>query len=153
MLNLAVGIMMFVSGAAATQASSTNTSSAPISTSTPHIVSVTKVETELKETTEDLVREEFSDIPIMVEIARCESQFTQFNKDGSVHRGRINPADVGTFQVNERYHLNESKRMGIDIYTISGNLKYARHLYENEGVSPWSASSPCWGKRIVVARK
>jgi len=153
MLNLAVGIMMFVSGAAATQASSTNTSLAPVSTSTPHIVSVTKVETEIKETTEDLVREEFSDIPIMVEIARCESQFTQFNKDGSILRGRINPADVGAFQVNERYHLNESKKLGIDIYTVSGNLKYARHLYASQGVGPWSASSPCWGKRIVVARK
>jgi hypothetical protein len=145
--------MMFVSGAAATQATSTGTSSAPISTSTPKVVSVTKVETELIKTTEDLVREEFSDIPIMVDIAKCESQFTQFNKDGSVHRGRINPADVGTFQVNESYHLKESEKLGLDIHTVSGNLKYARHLYENEGVDPWSASSPCWGKRIVVAKK
>lgn len=145
--------MMFVSAAASTQATSTGTSSAPISTSTPHVVSVTKVETANKETIEDLVREEFSDIPIMVSIAKCESQFTQFNKDGSVHRGRINPADVGTFQVNESYHLKESKKLGLDIYTVEGNLKYARHLYESEGVDPWSASSPCWGKRIVVAKK
>lgn len=153
MLNLAVGIMMFVSGAAATQATSTNTSSAPISTSTPQVVSVTKVETELKKTTEDLVREYFSDIPIMIEVAKCESQFIQFNKDGSVHRGRINPADVGIFQVNEYYHLKESRKLNMDIETVEGNLKYARHLYENEGVDPWSASSPCWSKRIVVARK
>jgi hypothetical protein len=153
MLNLAVGIMMFVSSVAPTQATNTSTSSAPISTSTPKVVSVAKVETELNKTTEDLVREEFSDIPIMVDIAKCESQFTQFNKDGSVHRGRINPADVGTFQVNESYHLKESKKLGLDIYSVEGNLKYARHLYENEGVDPWSASSPCWGKRIVVARK
>ena len=153
MLNLAVGIMMFVSSVAPTQATSTGTSSAPISTSTPKVVSVTKVETELNKTTEDLVREEFSDIPIMVEIAKCESQFTQFNKDGSIHLGRINPADVGTFQINERYHLSESQKLNLDIHTVDGNLKYARHLYESEGVDPWSASSPCWGKRIVVARK
>jgi hypothetical protein len=153
MLNLAVGIMMFVSSVAPTQATSTGTSSAPISTSTPKVVSVTKVETELNKTTEDLVREEFSDIPIMVEIAKCESQFTQFNKDGSIHLGRINPADVGTFQINERYHLRESQKLNLDIHTVNGNLKYARHLYESEGVDPWSASSPCWGKRIVVARK
>lgn len=153
MLNLAVGIMMFVSSVAPTQATTTSTSSAPISTSTPKVVSVTKVETELIKTTKDLVREEFSDIPIMVEIARCESQFTQFNKDGSVHRGRINPADVGIFQVNESYHLKESEKLNLDIHSVEGNLKYARHLYENEGVEPWSASSPCWGKRIVVAKK
>ena len=153
MLNLAVGIMMFVSSVAPTQATSTNITSAPISTSTPKVVSVAKVETELNKTTEDLVREEFSDIPIMVEIAKCESQFTQFNKDGSIHLGRINPADVGTFQINERYHLEESRKLNLDIHTVEGNLKYARHLYENEGVDPWSASSPCWGKRIVVARK
>lgn len=145
--------MMFVSAAASTQATSTNTSSAPISTSTPQVVSVTKVETELKKTTEDLVREYFSDIPIMIEVAKCESQFIQFNKDGSVHRGRINPADVGVFQINEYYHLKESIKLNMNIDTVEGNLKYARHLYENEGVGPWSASSPCWSKRIVVARK
>jgi hypothetical protein len=153
MLNLAVGIMMFVSSVAPTQATSTNTSSAPISTSTPHVVAVMKVETVNKETIEALVREEFSDIPIMVDIARCESQFIQFNKDGSVHRGRINPADVGIFQVNESYHLKASEKLNLDIHTVEGNLKYARHLYENEGADPWSASSPCWGKRIVVAKK
>ena len=145
--------MMFVSSVAPTQATSTNITSAPISTSTPKVVSVAKVETESQKTTEDLVREYFSDLPIMVEIAKCESQFTQFNKDGSIHRGRINPADVGVFQVNEYYHLNESKKLNLDIHTVDGNLKYARHLYESEGVEPWSASSSCWGKRIVVAKK
>ena len=144
---------MFVSSVAPTQSTNTNITPAPVSTSTPKVVSVTKVETELNKTTEDLVREEFSDIPIMVEIAKCESQFTQFNKDGSVHRGRINPADVGTFQVNEHYHLKESQNLNMDIHSVEGNLKYARHLYESEGVDPWSASSSCWGKRIVVARK
>ena len=144
---------MFVSSVAPTQATSTGTSTAPVSTSTPQVVSVTKVESELKKTTEDLVREYFADIPIMVQIAKCESRFTQFDKDGSIHRGRINPADVGTFQVNEYYHLKESKKLNMDIYTIEGNLKYARHLYESEGVDPWSASSPCWGKYTEVAKK
>ena len=111
---------MFVSSVAPTQATNTDIYSAPISTSTPKVVSVMKVETELNKTTEDLVREEFSDIPIMVEIAKCESQFTQFNKDGSVHRGRINPADVGAFQVNESYHLRESQNL---------NLEYMFHNY------------------------
>ena len=43
--------------------------------------------------------------------------------------------------------------MNLDIYTVEGNMKYARHLYESEGVDPWSASSPCWGKYTEVAKR
>jgi len=153
MLNLAVGIMMLVSSVAPAQATTTSTSSAPVSTSTPKVVSVMKVESEPQKTTKDLVREHFADLPIMVEIAKCESQFIQFDKDGSIHRGVINHADVGIFQINEYYHLKESKNKKMDIYTVEGNLEYARHLYENEGTEPWSASAPCWGKYTEVAKK
>ena len=145
--------MMFVSSVAPAQATSTGTTSAPVSTSTPKVVSVAKVESELKKTTKEIVSDYFSDIPIMVEIAKCESQFTQFDKDGSVHRGRANNADVGAFQINEYYHLKHSKGLDMDIHTLEGNMKYARHLYESEGVDPWSASSPCWGKYTEVAKK
>ena len=145
--------MMFVSSVAPTQATSTATSSAPVSTSTPKVVSVAKVESELKKTTEDIVRDQFADLPIMVEIAKCESHFTQFDKDGSIHRGVINNADVGAFQINEYYHLKESKNLKLDIYTVEGNLAYARHLFKKEGTEPWSASSPCWSKYTEVAKK
>lgn len=153
MLNLAVGIMMFVSSVAPTQATSTGTTSAPVSTSTPKVVSAAKVESELKKTTKELVSDYFSDIPIMVQIAKCESQFTQLNEDGSIHRGRVNNADVGTFQINEYYHLKESQKRNEDIYSVEGNMKYARHLYESEGTDPWSASAPCWGKYTAVAKR
>lgn len=54
------------------------------------------------------VRKFVSDRPLMVEISRCESQFRQYEKDGSVLRGRVNNMDVGIFQINEYYHLERS---------------------------------------------
>ena len=95
-------------------------------------------------TTEEIVAEYFKDIPIMKKIAYCESRYTHFNSDGSVLRGRVNPKDVGVMQINERYHLAASQRLGYDIYTIEGNMDYARHLYRTQGVRPWIHSSHCW---------
>lgn len=83
---------------------------------------------------------------VMVEIARCESHFRQFDKNGNVLRGEINKQDVGIFEINEYYHLKESKRLGYDIYTIEGNIGYARYTYDKQGTRPWNWSKPCWGK-------
>jgi hypothetical protein len=96
--------------------------------------------------TEQYVRQYFSDVPIMIQIARCESTFRQLDADGSIHRGRVNKADVGVMQINEFYHLDTSVKQNYDIYTLEGNTAYARALYEREGTQPWSSSKPCWGK-------
>lgn len=88
----------------------------------------------------------FADEPVMIEIARCESRFTQYNKDGSVHRGVVNDKDVGVMQINEFYHGEIAKKLGLDIYTIQGNMAYAKYLYDTQGTAPWSSSEPCWGK-------
>lgn len=95
----------------------------------------------------------FKDAPIMERVAFCESTHTQFISEGVVHRGVVNSKDVGIFQINEKYHLRDSKNMGIDIYTIEGNMKYAKYLYEEQGLQPWSASRPCWGKYLDLAMK
>lgn len=92
------------------------------------------------------VRKFVSDRPLMVEISRCESQFRQYEKDGSVLRGRVNNMDVGIFQINEYYHLERSKKLGIDIYSLEGNMAYAKRLYNEQGPTPWSSSAPCWSK-------
>lgn len=98
------------------------------------------------QTIRDQVAEYFYDIPIMVDISKCESHFRQFSKDGEVYRGKVNNRDVGAMQVNEDYHLATSKKLGIDIHTLEGNMEYARYLYEREGTTPWNSSKPCWGK-------
>ncbi|MFZ2620934.1 MAG: hypothetical protein WAX85_02565 [Minisyncoccia bacterium] len=96
--------------------------------------------------TEEYVREYFSDIPIMIDIARCESTFRHLDNDGDIHRGRVNRSDVGVMQINEHYHLDESVKEDYDIYTIEGNTSYARKLYEEKGTQPWASSKACWGK-------
>jgi hypothetical protein len=88
----------------------------------------------------------FSDIPIMVDVSKCESRYRQYEKDGSVFRGIVNNADVGVMQINEYYHLDTAEKLGDDIYTVSGNLAYARYLYDKEGTAPWVSSSACWKK-------
>jgi hypothetical protein len=49
-------------------------------------------------------------------------------------------------QVNELYHLETAKKLGIDLYTADGNVAYARYLYEKQGAKPWISSSGCWAK-------
>jgi hypothetical protein len=56
--------------------------------------------------TELVVRSYFEDIPVMIQIARCESGFRHTLKDGSVLRGAVDPADTGVMQINKRFHDN-----------------------------------------------
>lgn len=102
-------------------------------------------------TTEEQVRAYFSDMPILAEVARCESQYRQFDTNGQVLRGRVNAQDVGVMQINEKYHLETSQKLGLNIHTLEGNMAYARYLYEKEGTRPWNYSSACWSKHREVA--
>ncbi len=102
---------------------------------------------------EALVKSNFKDAPIMQKIAFCESRNIQFDADGKVHRGVVNNKDVGIFQINEKYHLKRAIKKGIDIYSVEGNMEYARILYEESGTQPWSASQPCWGKYQLAYNK
>lgn len=102
---------------------------------------------------ESKVKTYFSDAPIMQRIAYCESRNRQFDTDGSVFRGVVNNKDVGVFQINEKYHLSDSQKMGINIHTVDGNLEYAKYLYEKQGTRPWSSSRPCWGNYEKLALK
>lgn len=82
----------------------------------------------------------------MVAIARCESTYRQFDEDGNVLRGKQNSKDVGVMQINEYWHLVDSKKLGYDIYTLDGNLGYAKYLYAHQGLDPWKYSKDCWSK-------
>ena len=107
---------------------------------------ISNQETESLLSTEQYIKQYFKDIPIMIEIARCESTFRQLDLDGEIHRGRVNSEDVGVMQINERYHLNQAEKKDYNIYTIEGNTAYARDLYERQGTQPWNSSRACWGK-------
>ena len=79
-------------------------------------------------------------------IAFCESTNRQFDKKtGETLRGKKNPNDVGLYQINEKFHLERSKALGYDIYTLEGNVGYALWLMEREGYRHWNSSRSCWG--------
>lgn len=91
-----------------------------------------------------LLQETFKNTPVMVEIAKCESGLNQWDQNGQVLRGLVNPNDRGMFQINEDYHLEASKKLGYDIYSAEGNIAYAKMLYAQEGTRPWRSSQQCW---------
>ena len=82
---------------------------------------------------------------ILKKIAFCESGGRQYNENGEVIRGKVNPQDIGKYQINATYHQKAAESLGLDIYTEAGNEAYALHLYETQGTSPWNWSKPCWG--------
>lgn len=100
--------------------------------------------------TEKIVRSYFKDIPVMAEIARCESTFRHQLPDGSILQGRVDPADTGVMQINKRYHQASATAMELNLDDIYHNMAYARHLYETQGTQPWSASMPCWGTTLAM---
>jgi hypothetical protein len=103
--------------------------------------------------TEATVRSYFEDIPVMIEVARCESGFTHIDPaTGAVKHGHLNFSDIGVMQINEMYHSAEARRMGFDIYDLEDNLAYARYLYEREGTRPWNASKSCWQNDLIAMR-
>jgi hypothetical protein len=100
--------------------------------------------------TEAFVRSYFSDIPVMIQIARCESTFRHTLADGTVLTGKVDSADTGVMQINMRYHGQTAEDMGLDLKNLKDNLAYARDLYERQGTRPWSASAPCWSQTIAM---
>ena len=92
------------------------------------------------------VREYFADIPLMIEIARCESGFYQYEPDGTALKNKQGSSARGVFQVMLYWHDEAALAMGFDVRTLDGNLGYARWLFLAQGSSPWEASADCWRK-------
>ncbi|MFO0718947.1 MAG: hypothetical protein U0522_02885 [Candidatus Paceibacterota bacterium] len=151
MLNMtAVSLYLVLAGMTGTPVDS----QVPLTPKTePQVIERTKEETEKPVSTEAYVRNYFSDIPILAEVARCESQFRQTDTNGQVLRGKKNNKDVGVMQINEFYHADKAKKMGLDLHKMEDNLAYARHLYSKNGTRDWLPSSPCWAKTQNLAMR
>ena len=104
---------------------------------------------------EKFINDYFADIPVLAEIAKCESQFRQFNSSGRVLEGKKNRYDRGVMQINVLYHAETAEKLGLDVHNLDGNVAYARYLYERQGARPWMSSSACWAKfsRSEIARR
>lgn len=86
-----------------------------------------------------------SEEEVLEAIARCESGGRQFNDDGTVIRGKVNPQDTGKFQINKFYHGKRAQELGMDLETLEGNTAYAEVLYREQGTKPWGWSKKCHG--------
>lgn len=91
---------------------------------------------------EKRVRDFFADVPVMIEIAKCESKFRQFTDGGNVLRGGGSGGMVGIFQFYEIIHKAPALALGFDIETVEGNLGYAKHVYTQSGTTPWASCVP-----------
>ena len=90
-------------------------------------------------------------MPILADIAWCESRYRQFTPKGDILRGEVNSQDIGVMQINERYHLKTAQDLDLNLYSLEGNLAYAKYLYEKKGTAPWIHSKKCWGKSEHIA--
>lgn len=104
---------------------------------------------------EKFINDYFRDIPIMAEIAKCESRFRHLNSEGNVLKGEQNRYDRGVMQINVLYHQEKAEELGLNINNLNDNVAFARYLYEKFGAKPWMSSSACWARfsRSEIARK
>lgn len=86
-------------------------------------------------------------VTLFKDIAYAESGGNQFdpNDPTEVLKGRVNPRDLGLFQINESYHGATCTNAGYNIRTIGGNTDCAVLLFNRRGTtSDWCASAWSW---------
>src|SRR5947207_742071 len=93
-------------------------------TTSPTVAPITKAEEKAitniptSEEMEIKARLYFKKDPILVEIARCESQFRQFDANGNVLKGTVNKGDLGLMQINKYYHAEKAESLGLNLKTV-----------------------------------
>lgn len=85
-------------------------------------------------------------------IAECESGGRQFDDDGNVIANPESSA-VGKYQILEKLHQEELKKLGLDPRIERDNEQFARILYEREGTRPWNKSRGCWSTKLIASGK
>lgn len=97
------------------------------------------------------VRAYFKDEPILVEIARCESEFRHWEAPGVVLKNNQGSSATGVMQIMASVHEKDANVLGYDLEDLHGNMAYAKWLYEKQGTKPWEASRYCWGEHYAYA--
>ncbi|MCB9810801.1 MAG: hypothetical protein H6779_01130 [Candidatus Nomurabacteria bacterium] len=90
-----------------------------------------------------------SEVGIMHEISRCESE--RKHRDGS---GKLLPNNTGSsargaFQVLFGVHKEEMVKLGLNPYNDDHYFTFVRRLYDARGTQPWYASEQCWGNITI----
>jgi len=83
-----------------------------------------------EKTIEQKIRDTFPEDPeTALKIAKCESNFIPTAKSPT--------NDHGLMQINLTVHSGRVKEMGIDVYDVDDNLRFARLLYDESKWKPW----------------
>lgn len=90
------------------------------------------------------------DPELAIAIIDCEGE--RYKESGN-HKnldknGNVWSTDIGWFQINNYYNEEPARRLGIDIYTETGNLVYGIWMLKTQGTKPWIASRSCWKKLV-----
>lgn len=97
------------------------------------------------------VRSYYADVPVLAEIARCESRFRHYDESGEVLMNEQGSSATGVMQIMASVHEVEAEKYGWNLKDFEGNMAYARKLYEQSGTKPWEASAFCWQNHYVQA--
>jgi hypothetical protein len=89
--------------------------------------------------TEERIKKEIRDTfpeltEVMLEVARCESGYENVPSP---------TGDFGIFQINQ-VHLSTLYDLGLNRENIQDNIRFARLLYEENGLKDWNNSRHCW---------
>ena len=89
-----------------------------------------------------------SSTPVIDRIEKCESNNSQFDKNGQVlmMANQNGSVDVGIMQINVRLWGAQASKLGYDLTKQVDNEAFGHWLYANYGTEPWVYSKPCWTK-------
>lgn len=79
---------------------------------------------------------------------KCESDYTQFNTDGSPYMSGYGTPDCGAFQLNKVHWDGPTATSSIVCISLEANVKTAVDLYRKYGGQPWDNSKSCWNKPV-----
>lgn len=96
------------------------------------------------------VREYFADIPVMIDIAKCETSFRQYTASGETLKDPTG-SYIGLFQIDEQAHFIAAWGQNFNLYTLEGNMGYARYLYGKIGTRPWKGCVPAVASTVPAA--
>ena len=82
-------------------------------------------------------------------VAKCESQLygdaVNYNR---LPDGTIWSVDRFDLQINDYYHEDSMKKLGLDYYNRWDSLESGVRMMSEQGLTPWKASAGCWSKLI-----
>lgn len=117
------------------------TSTEPVPPDEPRVVQLVVVTNWTEERIAQEIDKVFPEVPIMHDVMRCESggKIDAYNPTNQSH-------DNGLFQISAKYHGARMRALGLDVGNPADNIAFARMLYDESGLGPWSASKHCWSK-------